>query len=70
MIDNSKSLETRSPKPELPGDIEERIRERAYELYEQRGRADGFALTDWFQAETEVTGEQKQPQARAANGSR
>jgi Protein of unknown function (DUF2934) len=33
---------------------EERIRLRAYELYEQRGRRDGFALDDWLQAETEL----------------
>lgn len=37
--------------------LEERIRLRAYELYEQRGRADGYALDDWFQAQAEVTGE-------------
>jgi Protein of unknown function (DUF2934) len=69
MTDKSKSLEPRSQEPDLSSDIEERIRERAYELYEQRGRADGFALADWFQAETEIKGEQKQPQARAAIGS-
>ena len=30
------------------------IRRRAYELYEERGRADGHALEDWAQAEAEV----------------
>ena len=69
MADKSKSLELRSREPAPSSDIEERIRERAYELYEQRGRIDGFASEDWFQAETEMKGEQKQPQARAANGS-
>lgn len=69
MADKSKSLELRSREPALSSDIEERVRERAYELYEQRGRIDGFASADWFQAETEMKGEQKQPQARAANGS-
>ena len=34
--------------------IEERIRLRAYELYEQRGRRDGHALEDWLQAEAEL----------------
>jgi len=29
--------------------IEERIRLRAYELYERRGRRDGHALDDWLQ---------------------
>jgi hypothetical protein len=33
---------------------EERIRRRAYELYEQRGHADGFANQDWCKAEQEV----------------
>ncbi len=34
--------------------IEERIRRRSYELFEQRGRQDGHALDDWLQAEAEV----------------
>jgi len=34
---------------------EERIRLRAYELYEQRGKRDGHALDDWLQAEAELT---------------
>jgi hypothetical protein len=33
----------------------ERIRLRAYELYEKRGKRDGSALADWLQAEAEVT---------------
>jgi hypothetical protein len=33
----------------------EQIRRRAYELYEQRGRQDGFHEQDWLQAESEVT---------------
>ena len=36
--------------------IQERIRQRAYELYEQRGREDGNDLDDWLKAESEVTG--------------
>jgi len=35
--------------------IEERIRLRAYELYEHHGRRDGHALDDWLQAEAELT---------------
>lgn len=38
--------------------LEEQIRQRAYELYEQRGRYDGFAEKDWLQAEVEVRGRQ------------
>jgi DUF2934 family protein len=37
------------------GEEQERIRLRAYELYEQRGRRDGHALNDWLQAEAELT---------------
>src|SRR5947209_15728826 len=36
-----------------PG-IEEEIRRRAYELYEQRGRHGGSPEADWSRAETEV----------------
>ena len=37
-----------------PQDTLEQIRRRAYELYEQRGRQDGFHEQDWLQAESEV----------------
>jgi hypothetical protein len=35
-------------------DLEAAIRTRAYELYEERGRQDGQAQDDWFQAEAEL----------------
>lgn len=35
-------------------EMEERIRIRAYELYEKRGRREGSALADWLQAEAEL----------------
>lgn len=35
-------------------DLQEQIRRRAYELYEQRGREEGRELDDWLQAEAEV----------------
>jgi hypothetical protein len=38
----------------LPEDIQEQIRARAYELYEARGRQQGFHDQDWAQAEAEV----------------
>jgi len=59
MTAKPKSLEPRSPKPDLSSNAEERIRRRAHELYEQRGRVDGFALDDWLQAEIEILGKQK-----------
>jgi len=36
--------------------LEERIRVRAYQLYEQRGKRHGYALDDWLEAEAELTG--------------
>ena len=32
-------------------DYEQIVQKKAYELYENRGRADGCDLEDWFQAE-------------------
>ena len=37
-------------------ELEDRIRFRAYELYEQRGKAPGHAVEDWLLAEAELTG--------------
>jgi hypothetical protein len=34
--------------------VERKVRERAQQLYEKRGQAEGQALSDWVQAETEV----------------
>jgi DNA-binding transcriptional regulator GbsR (MarR family) len=34
--------------------LQEEIRQRAHELYEERGREDGYAEQDWLHAETEV----------------
>ena len=65
----SKAREPRSRKPKSSNAITERIRQRAYEIYEQRGRADGFALDDWLQAETEILGAQKR-KAKAARASK
>ena len=36
-------------------DIKEKIRWRAYELYELRGKQDGHDLDDWLTAEVEIT---------------
>ena len=70
MAAKSKSRRPRSDKANPPRGIEELIRKRAYQLYEQRGRVDGFALDDWLQAEGEILGTQKQRKAKAARGSR
>jgi len=44
--------ETHRRKP--PVDVEEEVRLRAYELYEQRGKEDGHDIEDWLQAEFEI----------------
>ena len=39
---------------ELSQDQLEKKRQRAYELYEARGRDEGHDVDDWLQAETEI----------------
>jgi len=36
-------------------ELEIQIRQRAYELYEARGREEGHDLDDWLRAEEEIT---------------
>lgn len=50
-----------NPNPPFPlrpnlteAEIEEQIRQRAYELYQGRGGVDGNATDDWLQAKEEV----------------
>jgi len=66
MIANSKTMQPRLIKTAQSDDIENRIRDRAYQLYEQRGSVDGFALDDWFQAEGEVLRALKQTKVKSA----
>ena len=40
-----------------PQELQDQIRERAYELYEERGRQDGHEQEDWFRAKEELTQE-------------
>jgi len=43
------------PIPEKKADSrDELIRQRAYELYEKRGKQEGNEVDDWLQAEQEV----------------
>jgi hypothetical protein len=54
-----KKLSTLAPKSDEPTvliPIEQQIQQRAYELYEQRGRTDGHDMEDWLQAEREIKG--------------
>lgn len=59
-IDSGVSVQTSSIDPDntprtqtYPG-IEEEIRHRAYQFYEERGRQDGLDHEDWARAETEI----------------
>jgi Protein of unknown function (DUF2934) len=70
MAAKTKSREVYSLKSELPRDLEDRIRQRAHQLYEQRGRVDGLAVDDWVQAEAEILGVQRQQKATSAKGSK
>jgi hypothetical protein len=48
------TLPTETRATESPVDIQEQVRRRAFELYEQHGREDGHDLEDWLQAESEL----------------
>lgn len=39
----------------LPTDVENQIKQRAYELYSARGGEAGHDLEDWLRAEKEIT---------------
>ena len=43
---------------EVPN-IEMQIRQRAYELFESRGREEGHEIEDWLRAEEEINGGEK-----------
>jgi hypothetical protein len=51
-------LAPKSDEPTALIPTEQQIRQRAYELYEQRGRTDGHDLDDWLQAERGIKGRQ------------
>ena len=45
-----------------PIDLEAKIRERAYQLYQERGSTPGFENEDWLRAEREVLARQNHQQ--------
>lgn len=47
------------PQSETPQGMEEEIRRRAYELYEQDGRQEGRDREHWLRAEAEVLGRRR-----------
>ena len=70
MIVKSRSRQLRATKTAQSTDIEDRIRHRAYQLYEERGTVEGFALDDWLQAEAEVLRAQQQPKVKSAKAAK
>jgi hypothetical protein len=52
---NSTAVET-IPPVDFDQDVKEQIRLRAFELFKQRGKQEGYDLEDWLQAEEEITG--------------
>ena len=57
------AVEVSTSEPAVTSVTEEAIRERAYELYEQRGRLDGHAVEDWLAAEAELQLKSRSPVA-------
>ena len=51
---SNRAFQPADHKPSGDQRIEEEIRIRAYELFEQRGRLEGFHDEDWARAEAEV----------------
>jgi Protein of unknown function (DUF2934) len=45
---------TEGKKNIIPINLEDEIRQRAYEIYEQRGRTSGNQHEDWLRAEREI----------------
>jgi hypothetical protein len=52
-----------SESDESTAQLQEKVRRRAYELYEARGRKDGYDLEDWLRAESEVSRSQAEWEA-------
>jgi Protein of unknown function (DUF2934) len=50
------TLAPKSDEPTVLIPIDQQIQQRAYELYERRGRTDGHDLDDWLQGEREIKG--------------
>lgn len=50
----------------LGENLRDRIQQRAYKLYEERGAAPGHELDDWIIAESEVMREERSTIRRAA----
>lgn len=56
-VSTASQTSTTVPAMKSPSKLQDQIRRRAYELYEQRGSNDGHEVSDWLQAESEVAQE-------------
>ena len=52
-------IKTDLQKTDGGAELQDHIRARAFQLYEERGRDDGHDLDDWLQAEAELSQVQK-----------
>ena len=53
-LSTASQTSTTVPAMKSPSELQDQIRRRAYELYEQRGSDGGYEVSDWLQAESEV----------------
>jgi Protein of unknown function (DUF2934) len=51
-----------SPANSSPADMEAKIRDRAYQLYQERGNTPGHENEDWLRAEREILARQGKQQ--------
>ena len=54
----------------MNADLHDEIARLAYQLYEDRGRQDGFHEEDWFQAENEIRNRRNGEQQRVSESAR
>ena len=58
--------DTKKPPATVTGDpqgLKSQIRQRAFELYQERGRDEGHELDDWLLAEAEISGKKSRTAA-------
>src|SRR6185295_15163097 len=62
----SSAKSTKADKLDSTLDLEQQIRRRAYDLYEQRGSQAGHETEDWLQAEADLAKRSSTPSAAGA----
>jgi len=64
MTSPKKPVESTKPQElSIEPDLDERIRRRAYEIYQARGSEDGHDLDHWLEAESEIRTQQTRSMA-------